>query len=42
MSSSGELIEEIAITEPTIGEVKAVIECLKNGKSPSTPSRLNC
>ena len=33
-----ELIEEIAITEPTIGEVKAAIERLKNGKSPGIDS----
>ena len=33
-----ELIEEIAITEPTIGEVKAAIERLKNGKSPEVDS----
>ena len=34
----GKLIEEIAITEPTIGEVKAAIERLKNGKSPGVDS----
>ena len=34
----GEIIEEIAITEPTIGEVKAAIERLKNGKSPGVDS----
>ena len=33
-----ELIEEFAITEPTIGEVSAVIERLKNGKSPGVDS----
>ena len=33
-----ESIEEIAITEPTIGEVKAAIERLKNGKSPGVDS----
>ena len=32
------MIEEIAITEPTIGEVKAAIERLKNGKSPGVDS----
>ena len=34
----GGLIEEIVITEPTIGEIKAAIERLKNGKSPSVDS----
>jgi len=34
----GEIIEEIAITEPKIGEVKAAIERLKNGKSPGVDS----
>ena len=34
----GGLIEEIVITEPTIGEIKAAIERLKNGKSPGVDS----
>ena len=33
-----ELIEEIAITEPPIGEIKAAIEGLKNGKSSGVDS----
>ena len=33
-----EIIEEIVITEPTIGEIKAAIERLKNGKSPGVDS----
>ena len=38
MFELGELIEETAINEPTIGEVKAAIERLKNGKSPGFDS----
>ena len=34
----GELIEEIAITDPTIVEVKAAIQRLKNEKSPGVDS----
>jgi len=34
----GGLIEEIVITEPTIGKIKAAIERLKNGKSPGVDS----
>ena len=34
----GKLIEEIVITEPTICEVNAAIERLKNGKSPGDDS----
>ena len=34
----GGLIEEIVITEPTIGDIKAAIERLKNGKSPGVDS----
>ena len=29
-----EIIDEIAVTEPTLGEVKAAIQQFKNGKSP--------
>jgi len=34
----GDLIEKIAITEPTVREVKAAIERFKNGKSPGVDS----